>query len=254
MIHTVWFSIFYQPLYNALAFLISWVPGGDIGIAVVLLTIAVRFVLYPIAKKSIISQIKLRNLQPEIDAIKTKYKDKQEQSKRTFALYKEYNVNPFSGCLLVLLQLPVILALYQVFLGALTPDTAILYNGISFPEVVNIHFLGILDIQQKSIILALLAGITQFIQARLTIPKPSPSSPADTGGSFQKQFAKSMNMQMMYFLPIFVAFISYQVSGAVALYWATSNIFTICQELIIRKRLAKQAIGGTIAIEAKVLE
>lgn len=251
MIHALWYAIFYQPLYNALAFLVSWIPGGDIGIAVILLTIVVRFILFPIAKKSIESQIKLKNLQSELDAIKAKYPSKEEQSKHTFELYKRYKVNPFSGCLLVLLQLPVILALYWVFRGVLAPDSTVLYHGISFPAVINSHFLGLLDIQQKSLILAILAGLTQFIQARLTVTK---QQPAAGGESFQKQFAKSMNLQMQYFLPIFVAFISYQIAGAVALYWATSNTFTILQEIVIRKRLAKQTPDGKIAVEAKVLE
>jgi YidC/Oxa1 family membrane protein insertase len=248
MIHALWFTIFYQPLYNALGFLISWIPGGDIGIAVILLTIVVRLILYPIAKKSIESQIKLRSLQSELDAIKAKYPKKEEQSKYTFELYKRYKVNPFSGCLLVLLQLPVILALYRVFLGALAPDATVLYHFISFPSVINTHFLGLLDIQQKSIILALLAGITQFIQARLTfVRQPPTAATPPTGQSFQQQFAKSMNMQMQYFLPIFVAFISYQVAGAVALYWAASNTFTIFQEMVIRKRMAKLDTGGPLA-------
>lgn len=255
MIQTIWEVIFYQPLYNALAFIVSWVPGADIGIAVIVLTIVVRFILFPIAKKSIVSQIKLKALQPELDAIKANYPDKQEQSKRTFELYRKFKVNPFSGCLLVLLQLPVILALYKVFLGAMTPDSAMLYNSISFPAVINTEFLGILDIHGKSIILALLAGITQFIQARLALPKQEKTAPNTGKASFQQQFAKSMNMQMQYFLPIFVAFISYQVAGAVALYWATSNIFTICQEIVIRRRLAKQGtFSDTLTVPAKVIQ
>lgn len=255
MITTIWEVIFYQPLYNALAFTVSRIPGADIGIAVILLTIAVRFILFPIAKKSIVSQIRLKALQPELDAIKANYPDKQEQSKRTFELYRKYKVNPFSGCLLVLLQLPVILALYRVFMGALTPDVAMLYDSVTFPTVIHTQFLGFLDMQGKSIILALLAGITQFIQARLSLPKQEKAAPEGGKASFQQQFAKSMNVQMQYFLPIFVAFISYQVAGAVALYWATSNIFTICQEIIIRRRLAKQGtFSDTLTVPAKVIQ
>ncbi|MCU0660126.1 MAG: YidC/Oxa1 family membrane protein insertase [Candidatus Pacebacteria bacterium] len=251
MITTLWNNIFYEPLYNALAFLVSLIPGGDIGVAVILLTILVRFILYPIAKKSIESQIHLRNLQPEIDAIKEKYTDKLEQSRRTFELYKQYKVNPFSGCLLVLLQLPVIFALYKVFLGALSLDAGLLYQGVSFPPVINTQFLGFLDMSGKSIVLAILAAVTQFIQARLTLPKQKQQT---NDGSFQKQFAKSMQMQMQYVLPIFVGIISYQVAGAVALYWATSNIFTIFQEIIIRRRLAKKTEGNTVSVQAKVIE
>ncbi len=249
MIQSLWHLIFFQPLYNALVYLIGLIPGGDVGVAVIVLTIVVRIVLFPIAKKSIVSQVKLRNLQPELDRIKKEYPDKQEQSKQTFALYKEHKVNPFSGCLLVLIQLPIIIALYRVFLGAFSLEGGQLYSFVTFPATFNTHFLGFVDIHQKNLVIALLAGISQFIQIWLTLPKQQKKT-TDEPATFQNQLAKSMNFQMKYFLPIFVTVIAYQVSGAVALYWVTSNVFTIGQEILIRRKMAAQS--GTKFVKAKV--
>lgn len=250
MIHTLWNTAFFEPLYNGLMFLISVIPGGDVGLAVIALTILVRIILYPIAKKSIESQIKMRAIQADLDRIKEQYTDKQEQSRRTFELYKEKKVNPFSGCLLVIVQLPIIIALYRVFLGALTPDASLLYSFVHIPDAVNTNFLGFVDIHQKNIIIALLAGISQYFQISLSMPKTEKKE-ENTDGSFQKQLAKSMQFQMRYFLPVFVTIIAYQVSGAVALYWLTSNLCTIAQEVVIRKRLEKKT--GREEVKAEVI-
>ena len=105
MLTTIWNTIFYHPLYNALVYIVSVVPFHDLGIAVIVLTIVVKLILYPFTKRSIVSQVKLRELEPEINRIKEIYPDKQEQAKKTFELYKQYNVNPFS-----LISLPLIFA------------------------------------------------------------------------------------------------------------------------------------------------
>ena len=97
------FNLFlYQPLYNGLVFFISVVPWGDIGIAVIVLTLLVRVVLFPLSHKSTKSQIKMREIEPEIKEIKEKHKDKQEQAKKVMELYQKHGLNPFSGCLFIL--------------------------------------------------------------------------------------------------------------------------------------------------------
>jgi membrane protein insertase Oxa1/YidC/SpoIIIJ len=107
-----------------------------------------------------------------------------------------------------------------------------LYSFVPKPDVINTIFLGLIDVSKKSIILGVLAGISQFISVRLSIP---PHVPTSDKPSFKDDLAKSMNMQMRYIMPVFVFFISLGVSGAVSLYWITSNIFTIGQELYFRK-------------------
>lgn len=234
MLTNLWNFLLYKPLLNILAILVSIVPGGDLGVAVIILTIIVKLVLFPLSKRSIVSQAKMNLLAPELNLIKKSGKSKEEQAKLTFELYKKNKTNPFSGCLLILIQLPIIFALYFVFLKGLKFDNGLLYSFVQAPENINMHFLGLIDIGKKSLLLAILAGVSQFFQAYY-MPKPPPPS-ADNKGSFQESFAKSMQIQMKYVFPFLVAFIAYSVSGAVALYWVTSNIFTIFQQIYINKR------------------
>ncbi len=236
MLSNLWHTVFYEPLYNALVFLIDHIPGGNVGLAVIVLTIIVKLILFPLAQKSIISQAKLKSLEPEIERIKKQYADnKEEQARKTFELYKINNVNPFSGCLLVLVQLPIIFALYYVFLKGLNSETfgTHLYSFVSAPSVIGLTFLGINMAAKKSIILALLAGASQFFQIKLSV-KPPTALPDDK--SFKTELAKSMHLNMRFVLPVIIAVIAYQVSAAVALYWVTSNLFMIVQELYVKHR------------------
>ncbi|MFA6520110.1 MAG: YidC/Oxa1 family membrane protein insertase [Candidatus Paceibacterota bacterium] len=233
MLHSIWNAVLYQPLINALAFLVSVIPGGDIGVAVILLTILVKVLLFPLSQKSIESQAQMNILAPELNKIKASGASKEEQARLTFELYKTHKTNPFSGCLLVLIQIPIIFALYYVFYKGINFESGLLYSFIKGPENLNMMFLGILDISQKSIILAVLAGVSQYLQAHY-MPKPALSTNATP--SFQESFAKSMNMQMKYVFPFLIAFIAYSISGAVALYWITSNLFMVAQQIYIKKK------------------
>jgi YidC/Oxa1 family membrane protein insertase len=233
MISNIWNALLYHPLLNALAFLISIIPGGDVGIAVILLTIIVKVVLYPLSQKSIESQAQMNILTPELNKIKESGASKEEQARLTFELYKKYKTNPFSGCLLVLIQIPIIFALYYVFYKGIHFQPGTLYSFIHIPVHMNMIFLGILDISKKSLILAILAGVSQSLQAHF-MPKPPTSTGANA--SFQESFGKSMNMQMKYVFPFVVAFIAYNISGAVALYWITSNLFMVGQQIYVKKK------------------
>lgn len=230
-------TLFYQPLYNGLVYLVDIAPGGNVGIAIILLTIGVRIILLPLSHKSIVSQAKMRSITPHIEKLKEKHKDdKQEQARKTMALYKEHGINPFSGCLLVLLQLPVIFALYFVFFKGLPSLNAdILYSFVKHPEVINMMFLGIL-LTKKSFILALIAAITQYYQIKLSMPALAPLD-KDAKPSFKDDFARSLNMQMRYMLPLIVFGVSYTISAAIALYWATTNLFSIAQELYVKRKM-----------------
>ena len=228
MLHYIWDSLLYEPLLNALAFLVSVVPGGDVGIAVILLTILVKVALFPLSQRSIESQAKMNLLTPELNKIKNSGASKEEQARLTFELYKKHKTNPFSGCLLILIQIPIIFALYYVFYKGINFENGILYSFIKNPTNLNMEFLGMINLAGKSLILAVLAGVSQYLQAHF-MPKPNISG-SETG-SFQESFAKSMHVQMKYFFPVVVAFISYGISGAVALYWITSNIFAVGQQI-----------------------
>ena len=243
MFTNIWNAILYHPLINALAFLVSIVPGGDVGLAVIILTIIVKLILFPLSQKSIESQAAMAILAPELDKIKKSGVSKEEQAKQTFELYKRHKTNPFSGCLLVLIQIPIIFALYYVFYKGINFDSGVLYSFVHVPAKINMIFLGFLDLGGKSIFLAVLAGISQYLQAHFmpkTPPKTSTAMP-----SFTESFTKSMGTQMKYVFPFVVAFISYSISGVVALYWIISNLFAVGQQIYVqkteKKRLAEEA-------------
>lgn len=238
----LWNTIFYQPIYNILILIVNNVTFGDVGFAIIIVTILVKFVLYPLTKKSIKSQILMKRMEPEIKQIKKDYPNKEEQAKKTFELYKKYGTNPFSGCLVVLIQLPVIFALYYVFYKGLSLDAGPIYSFIARPTGVHTNFLGFIEINSKSALLAIIAGLTQFLQGYLASPiKPKveiiKEGDIEEKKSFQDELSGSMQMNVKYILPLFIAFISWRISAAVALYFVVSNIFTIVQEWYIRKAL-----------------
>lgn len=233
-------TFFYEPLYNGLVFLISVMPGADVGLAVIVLTLLVKIIILPLSHKSVASQAKMRSIEPEMKRVKEQHKDKQEQARQVMDLYKKHGVNPFSGCFLMLVQLPVIFALYWVFFKGLAHniDQSLLYSFVVAPEQVSMHFLGFIDMSQKNIILAALAGISQYFQMKLSMP-PIPKDDGEKKKgemSFKDEFAKNMNLQMRYMLPGIVFFVAYSISSAVALYWLVSNLFSIGHELVVKRK------------------
>ena len=235
MIGDLFHTAIYLPLYNGLIFLIDVVPGGDVGIAVILLTILVRTILFPLAHQAIKTQISLRLVTPKLEEIQKKYKEnKEEQVKQTFALYKEYGIRPFTPILTLLMQIPIIIGLYFVFLNAGLPhiDAASLYSFVPIPEAPQMDFLGFIDMAGKSIILAALAGITQFVYAKLSFPAP------DKGGEgFKHDFARSFHIQVLYVFPVLMGVLAYSISAAIALYFVVGNLFSIMQELLVHRRM-----------------
>lgn len=239
MIGTAFNTFVFNPLYNGLIFLIDIVPYADVGIAVVLLTIVVKIILFPLAHKVAHMQVRMKEIAPKMEEVKEKYKDdKQEQTLKMMALYKEHNVRPFLSLLVVFIQLPIILGLYWVFYKGGLPDIQLdlIYSFIPVPDLVNMRFLGIVDIGGKSIVLAVLAGAAQFIHSSYTLPEPKPRPENPT---MKDDLARSFHLQMKYVMPIIVVVISYTISAAIALYWLTSNIFAIGQELIVRREMRK---------------
>lgn len=240
MISQIFHSVFYQPLYNGLVFLISVIPGADVGLAVVILTLLVKIIILPLSHRSVASQAKMRSIEPEIKKVKEQHKDKQEQARQVMDLYKKHGVNPLSGCFLMVIQLPVIFALYWVFLKGLAHniDQTLLYSFVTAPEHINTLFLGLVDMSKKNIILAALAGISQYFQMKFSMPPiPKDNGEKKKGDlSFKDEFTKNMNLQMRYMLPGIVFFVAYSISSAVALYWLVSNLFSIGHELIVKRK------------------
>src|SRR3989344_1817058 len=228
-------TIIYIPLYNLLILIlnVSWI---DAGIATIVLTLIVKVILYPIAKKSTITQLMMKEKSGELNLIKEKYKDRQEQAVKVMEFYKKNKINPFSSIFTVIIQIPIILSLYYIFLKSGLPaiDTTMLYSFIKVPESVSMNFLGLLDISQKSIFLALLAAITSFLQMHLST---STASNQESKSSGNPDLSTMMAKQMKYTMPILVFFISWKISGVIALYWFVSNLLGIAQDLYIKKKL-----------------
>lgn len=241
MLATLFHTFIFTPLYNALIGLISVIPAGDVGVAVIILTILVKCILFPLSMKAVKTQMIMRELEGPLKEIKEKYKgNKQEEALHTMALYKEKGINPLSSIAVLFLQLPVIFGLYWVFSKGGLPqiNTDLLYSFIAAPQQVSMEFLGLIHMGAKSILLALLAGGSQFFQARFSLPKLPPRGETAT---LKDDLARSMHIQMRYVLPVTVTIVAYYVSAAVALYWFTSNMVAIGQELYFRRVRAKDA-------------
>lgn len=235
--HDLWISAVYAPLYNILIAFIALVPGHNVGLAIIALTLAVKTALFPLTKKASIAQRAMREIEPELRALRERYKsDTGELSKRTIQLYQEKKISPFSGCLPTLIQIPIVIALYFLFLKGLTIDQQYLYAFTPRPLSLDLSFFFI-DLARKSVVLAILAGVTQYLQTRLMLAMRPNSAPADSPKpkSFQEEFQKSMQIQMLYMFPVLIGFVSFSTSAAVALYFVVSNIFGIAQEYLIRK-------------------
>ncbi len=224
-------TILYIPLFNALVFLSNYMPGHDLGLAIVALTVIIRFVFLPLSIKSQRSQRALNALNPHIKTIKEKHKnDQAAQGQAMMQLYKEHNINPIAGCLPVLIQLPILIALYQVFIGVLKPDSfSMLYSFVPNPGVINASFLGFLDIAGKNITLAIAAGALQFLQARQSMAYMK------AGGAGANPQMSALNTQMLYFFPIMIVIIGWNLPAGLLLYWIVTTLFSIGEQYYLSK-------------------
>lgn len=218
--------ILYQPLLNILVLFYKYCH--DFGIAILVLTILIKILLSPLTLKTLKAQKALQQLQPKLKEIQRKYKNDLEGQKRAMIeLYQKEKINPFSGCFPMLLQLPILIALYQLFRKGLGPDQfSLLYNFILPPENISLTFLGIINLAQPSLFLAVLAGIVQFIQTRSSLAGQD---------NFQKdpkslKTSQLMQKQLSYFFPIFTVLILLRLPAAVALYWLTVSVISIIQQ------------------------
>jgi len=235
MISSFFNAIIFQPLYNGLILLMGYIPFADAGIIVIIFTTIIKFILLPLSIKASKSQIEMKSIEKDLQIIKDTYKDnKEELSKKTIEYYKEKGINPFAGILILLIQLPIIIGLYQVFLKSGLPEvkTAWLYSFVTIPTNINMMFINLINISQKSILLAIIAGLTTYFQ--ISLANTAQTQPSGSG--MQQDIAKAMAVQMKYLFPIVVTFISYSISGALSLYWITSNVFSIVQEMYIKKK------------------
>jgi YidC/Oxa1 family membrane protein insertase len=234
-ISNFFYIILYQPLFNSLVILYNYIPGHDFGVTIIALTLVVRVVLFPISLKAVNSQRGLQKLQPKMQEAQKKHKDdKEKQAKAILELYKTEKINPFSGLLLVLIQLPILIALYSVFRGGFDPkQLTSLYGFVFNPGHINPLFLHIIDLSKPNLIFAVLAGLTQYFQTKMLLPK---NDPKISGGSKQTDMAQVMQKQMTYFMPVFTIIILIGLPSALGLYWTISGLFSVIQQYLIFKK------------------
>lgn len=241
-ISSFFYTILFQPLTNALVFFYNTIAFHDLGLAIIFLTIAIRLLLFPFFHKSAKQQTVMQYLQPKLKAIQVEHKaDRAKQTEAMMALYKEHQVNPFSGFLFLLIQIPVLITLYQIFLKSLSPEAfaPALYSFVHLPDAFNATFLGLINLGSRSILMVVAAALAQFFQGRLARPKRAdPKAPLTS----QEQIARNM----MYVGPLLTIFIFYNFPAAISLYWLASSLFSIVQQIVINRSLAKNGTLGII--------
>jgi len=223
--------ILYQPIFNLLVVIYNTLPNHDFGVAIVLLTIIIRLLFSPLSIKALRSQKALSKIQPKIKEIQEKHKgDSQAIGQASMNLYKEHGVNPFSGCLPLLLQIPVLIALYQALRAAFLPESlSLLYSSVHNPGSIEVMSLGFINLAQKNYYLPFVAGILQWLQARQGMQGQSQNGSQDATAS-------AMNKQLLYIFPIMIVFISWSLPTGLVLYWITTTLFSLGEQLYIRYR------------------
>lgn len=238
----IWNEVLYRPIYNALILVYEILPYKDVGLAIIILTLLIRFVLLPLTWSSMKSQRLMQSLNPELEKLKEKYKGNQEKlTQATMDFYKKHNINPLSSCLPLLIQLPILIALYQVLRNGLNVESfSLLYSFVPVPEYFNETFLGLIDLTQPYWPLAIVVGIVQLIQGVLLRPtqtKKKPKSEKKEGDALfnAEDLSAAMGTQFVYIMPIMTVFIAWNLFAGLPLYWITTSIFTIVTQLIMIK-------------------
>jgi YidC/Oxa1 family membrane protein insertase len=228
----------YQPVYNLIVFFANLFPVANFSLAIIATTVVIKLLFLSLSKQQIESQKKLQELQPKIKAIQEKYKDdKERQSKEMMELYKVNKVNPFMGCLPVIIQIVFLITIYRVITQISTAnfgiDPHILYSFIPNPGTLSNEFFGIADLRSPSIPFAILAALGQYYQMKMLSQGKVVEKKKEDG--VEPDFATIMNKQMLYMGPILTLFIGVRYSSALSLYWLVSTIFSIAQQWFLLK-------------------
>lgn len=233
-----------QPIVNLLVWLYQVVPGQDVGIAIILLTVIVKLVLYPLTHAQIKQQRALQEIQPKIEEIRKRLKDnKEEQARELVALYAKEKVNPAASCLPLLIQLPVFIALYQALtIGLTSKGLSMLYAFVPNPGMIDTRFLSVMDLSKPSYVLAVAAAAIQFLQTKQILKPPAatvqppPAEVKDAPAAKDESMSAMMNKQMTYMMPVMTIVIGVTLPGGLTLYWLVMSALTILQQWFVMKK------------------
>jgi len=220
----------YQPLFNGLVLLYNWLPGHDLGLAVILLTLLIKILTFPVNREAYFSQRAMAGVQSQLKEIQSKYKSQPEEQARLISdLFRREKINPLSGFLPLLVQLPVLIALYQLFWKGIWQDASgLLYDFVSRPGTINPLFLGRVDLAQPFWALALLSAVSQFFQAWLV-------SPPVASVSGQSKTADFLQKEMLFLFPALTFFILIRLPSVLGLYWCTTSFLSIFEQTLFKK-------------------
>lgn len=235
----LYYTFIFDPLYNVLVFFYDVAPWADFGLAIILTTVLIKAAFYGLSKKQIQSQKKMQDIQPKIKALQEKFKDdKEAQTKAIMSCYKENKVNPFAGCLPLIIQLVFFIAFYQVIMsftnGAFQVDSTKLYGFIPNPGTVDPLSFGFIDLVKAAPWLGALAALAQYLQTKMLLPHTTPA-PKKEGekADMAQDIAQMMGKQMLYLGPALIFFFSFQFPAALSLYWLVSTLLTWAQQKLI---------------------
>ncbi len=234
-----------QPLANALVILYNYVSFGDLGIAIIILTILIRLILYPVFYKGLKSQSMMQRIQPEIQRAQAEHKgDREKQALVVMEIYKKNKINPFSSFGYLLIQLPILIAVSQLFYSGFGEATLNqLYSFVAAPATFNTTFLGLMDLAKPNMIIVVLTAIAQYFQSKLALPKPK-------AGEAISQSQK-MGRYMVYLGPLLTLIIFPRFPSALTLYWLVTSVFSIFQQILINKKLyGPHTTHGTLSAKS----
>jgi len=225
--------ILYQPLLNLLVWLYNILPGHDLGLAIIILTIIIRLILWPLSQQSIKAQKALQELQPKLKNLQEKYKnDKQKLALATMELYRENKINPFASLIPIFIQLPILVAVYRVFWKGLKATELTLYPFIHNPGTLNPISFGFFDLAKPNLFLAILTGVIQYWQTKMLVKKRPPQEFIKKNGAKDEDMMAIMNRQMSFMMPLFTIIIGITLPSGLMIYWLIGLLLTILQQKI----------------------
>lgn len=255
-----WEAVFHKPIYNTLIFLTDISPYRSLGLGIILLTLIIRLILLIPSQKALKSQKRMQEIQPKIQEIQNKYKGNQERiALETMALWKGAKVNPLGSCLPILLQFPVLIALYytvrEVAMGGSVYNLYAFQADFDFTSI-DTMFLGVLDLATKNLIaLPVIVGLLQFIQMKLTFSLRKPKQKVEQKPANGMPDMQTMNKTMTYTMPLMIAFFTASLPAGVGLYWGVSTLFGIGQTMVVnREKDAEQTVTNSSEVTIKVVE
>lgn len=241
MFHTA----FYEPIYNLLVLVLTYVPFHDIGAAIIVVTLIVKGILLPLNLSALRGQYIMKRVEAELKEIREKHKDTpHEVGRKTMEIYRREKINPFASLFAILIQIPIIFALYLVFSKGFQMDPESLYSFVSFPETLQTHAFGLFDVTAKNIFIAALAALSSYVlarrqtQAMVVTKKPGEET-------IQDQFMKSMRVQLLYVLPLIIGFSAAVLPSALGFYWFISNVIGYAQDVYMKWKLSHLQVSSS---------